>query len=666
MCCLRSLAFPEMFSRQRQTRDAASGTCVWIHDHPTYQNWVSQARGLLWIKGKPGAGKSTLMNYTLNALQSTKREDQVLAFFFFDGTGTSLQRSQMGLFRSLLHQILSQDDDLKALFANQFNDRWEKIGAPGDKWEWELKEIQDFLKASVMTSATGSHIRIIVDALDESGETNALEIVSYFEDLSSSCSPGLDNPSICFSCRHYPTIQLEEDDDLVICVEKENGADIETFVRTKLGSKRVFKDGKDAQMMVDKISGGASGVFQWVVLIVEQIITLVRQRRPLGIILDKIRDTPMDLNTVYQSILETLAHEDRRRSLRLFQWVCFAKEPLDWEALTWTIELDPETTYTSLEHCRALHRFLGLEEMVEEVKRLSGGLIEMVYIDEDQEQDQHGRIESPCVRLIHQSVYDFLVDCGLSCLEYRSSPIGNAHVQLLRVCLRLIAAHRTTPKSSRYHAFVQWRYFSYSAGDTDSDLDSDSVLCSLYLYATAYWCFHVKGAEIHGSNEADLITTFDWMTNDFFTGANGYSAQFICFDKLWDGASGGMMHCAARYGIPSLVKAIIIRSTVPPRSDLPLTASDLEQVSPASNNTMRALLDSADMNGQTPLSIAARYGHYGILKELLLGSRANPASKDHHGSTALHYGASYGYTSIVQELLTFGNIDPKLKRLSTK
>lgn len=647
-----------MFSRQKQTRDAAAGTCVWLHDHRSYQNWLSQSRGLLWIKGKPGAGKSTLMNYALNALQSTNRDGQVLASFFFDGTGTSLQKSQLGLFRSLLHQILCQVDDLKARFATQFNDRWEQRGTPGVDWEWELKEIQAFLKDCVMTSTTSPHIRIFVDALDESGETNALEIVSYFESLSSSCSTVLDNPSICFSCRHYPTIQLEEDDDLVICVEKENGTDIDTFVRAKLGSKRVFKDETDAQFMANKISEGASGVFQWVVLVIEQILTLVRQRRPLGIILDKIRDTPVDLNTTYQSIFDTFAKEDRRRTLRLFQWICFAKVRLNSKALAWAIELKSNIAYASLEECNVLYRFLDLEELVEEVKRLSGGLVEMSNSiptryriwDYSTDWDEFFSPEFPAFRLIHQSVYDYLVEHGLNYLEHSLNVIGDAHIHLARVSLRLIAANKVEPKPSSHPPRAQ---------------SVETKLYPLYWYAKEFWRFHVEEAEMQGSKEADLNTIFDWLADDFFTDDNGYVDRFECFHDSQGMGNANLVHYAARFGIVSLVRAVSVRSTTRSWSDPLMTTSNLGEPPLVFNKTMWALLHAADARGRSPLSIAAQYGQIRVVKELLARSWINPNSQDQKGFTPIHHAVigrhASGHASVLRELLTASDLDPNAK-----
>jgi len=90
-------------------------TCAWLLQHTEDTTWLRQNRETLWIKGKPGAGKSALIK---NALRDAKeraddkaraaRDKPVVASFFFHGRGSSIQKSPLGMFRSLLHQILDQ------------------------------------------------------------------------------------------------------------------------------------------------------------------------------------------------------------------------------------------------------------------------------------------------------------------------------------------------------------------------------------------------------------------------------------------------------------------------------------------------------------------------------------------------------------------------------
>lgn len=71
--------------------------------------WIDKERELLWIKGKPGAGKSTLMAFIYKAFQENSLLKQSLSLdFFFHGRGTALQKTPTGMFRSLLRQLYAK------------------------------------------------------------------------------------------------------------------------------------------------------------------------------------------------------------------------------------------------------------------------------------------------------------------------------------------------------------------------------------------------------------------------------------------------------------------------------------------------------------------------------------------------------------------------------
>ncbi len=96
-------------------RDKISRTSSW-DDFP---KWLTAGRGCYWINGKAGSGKSTLMKYILENQRTTDAlekwsgsADLVVATFFFWYAGTPLQKSQVGLLRALLLDVLNRRPDL--------------------------------------------------------------------------------------------------------------------------------------------------------------------------------------------------------------------------------------------------------------------------------------------------------------------------------------------------------------------------------------------------------------------------------------------------------------------------------------------------------------------------------------------------------------------------
>ncbi|SPO05897.1 uncharacterized protein DNG_08586 [Cephalotrichum gorgonifer] len=162
-------AFPDMTDRSMDITPAAKGTYSWLLQHQKYKAWISRNQDLLWIKGKPGSGKSTLLKYALKN-HSAGKDDLILSFFFY-GRGNDLQKSPLGFFRSLLHQILKQVPDSSPDLIDTFDAKCKDLGGPRDKWQWHLEELQSFFESSLLKVLETRSVWLFIDALDESGES---------------------------------------------------------------------------------------------------------------------------------------------------------------------------------------------------------------------------------------------------------------------------------------------------------------------------------------------------------------------------------------------------------------------------------------------------------------------------------------------------------------
>src|SRR5690348_13770920 len=95
-----------------------SKTCRWLLESTAYLDWldpdkVPEHHGFFWIKGKPGCGKSTLTKFAFMEIKKSFR-DATLLSFFFNARGTHFEKTTIGLYRSLLVQLLDTfpDDQL--------------------------------------------------------------------------------------------------------------------------------------------------------------------------------------------------------------------------------------------------------------------------------------------------------------------------------------------------------------------------------------------------------------------------------------------------------------------------------------------------------------------------------------------------------------------------
>ena len=142
--CLQSLYFAEMYWRRNDVADPVPSTCAWLLEHPKYCDWLGQGHGMLWIKGKPGAGKSTVLKYALETAERETKKDIIFASFFFHGRGAPMQKNVVGLIRSLLHQILQRNRDLLSKLTYLYKNRCETEGDFAEKWDWDKKQLQSF------------------------------------------------------------------------------------------------------------------------------------------------------------------------------------------------------------------------------------------------------------------------------------------------------------------------------------------------------------------------------------------------------------------------------------------------------------------------------------------------------------------------------------------
>ena len=128
--------------RINDVANAADNTCEWLRTHPAYKQWFQTRSNLLWIKGKPGAGKSTLMKY---AILQKNPDETIMASFFFNGRGSSIEKTPIGLYRSILHQLLPRAPGQLSRLTLVYQERCETRGEFGQKWSWHERELRDCL-----------------------------------------------------------------------------------------------------------------------------------------------------------------------------------------------------------------------------------------------------------------------------------------------------------------------------------------------------------------------------------------------------------------------------------------------------------------------------------------------------------------------------------------
>ncbi|CAG8221817.1 unnamed protein product [Penicillium olsonii] len=234
-CLLESLRFEQLDNRESNIQTAHIKTCQWLLSHPDYEKWLDpgksiQHHGFLWISGKAGTGKSTIMKF---AYANMKRKDHnrgpLTAAFFFNARGGYLEKSILGMYRSLLLQLLKGYPDLQAVL-----DDLEDISHSDDCPS--LSVLKDLFRKAIATLGQRS-FTCFVDALDECDEQQVVDMVQYFEDLAEQSMVNSILFRICFSSRHYPYISIQRGLRLTLEDQPGHAEDLEIYVAGHLHFK---------------------------------------------------------------------------------------------------------------------------------------------------------------------------------------------------------------------------------------------------------------------------------------------------------------------------------------------------------------------------------------------------------------------------------------------
>ena len=97
--------------------------------------------------------------------------------------------------------------------------------------------------------------------------------------------------------------------------------DIQTYIEDKIDAYIQRKD--TANTILHELVSRSECNFQWVVLVISQVLKAHKGRKSLKSIQTIIRDTPAELHDLYTVLLSCIEKQERVQSLHLMQWICF-------------------------------------------------------------------------------------------------------------------------------------------------------------------------------------------------------------------------------------------------------------------------------------------------------------------------------------------------------
>lgn len=437
---LDALNFEQLDARHTTIKKTHTGTCKWLFSKSEYLDWQDEQKlhehhGFLWIKGKPGAGKSAIMKFAYSEAQARSNNSAVVSYFF-NARGERLEKSTCGMYRSLLFQLLSKVPRLQVVLdgSNLGNDAISNT------------ETLQSLFCLAIEKLDNRPLICFVDALDEceDSEDQVREMVNFFEDLGEHTVEKRIRFLVCFSSRHYPHITINKSVELILEAQQGHTEDITKYIQSNL------KAGKSERVdkLKTEVQEKSQGVFLWVVLVVP-MLQKAWDRGKVKSLRDCLQSIPDDLNKLFKDIL-CRDTEDMQELVLCLKWLLYAGRPLKPEELYFGIlsGTNPES----------LTPWEPGDDTPEIINRFilssSKGLAEPT------------RNKVPTVQFIHESVRDFLLkENGLALIQDNidCTSAGPAHDHLKRCCqnyINIAAIGQSEDSSSEDMA--RFRFLEYS------------------------------------------------------------------------------------------------------------------------------------------------------------------------------------------------------------
>ncbi|KAF4431492.1 P-loop containing nucleoside triphosphate hydrolase [Fusarium acutatum] len=321
---LKAIAFQDIRMRRQEIGniELAKETFEWMvkdemvppsHRHlkQSFRSWLEKGQGIFHITGKPGSGKSTMMNFLANHPETRSQLDKwarngnsiVIASVFLWDLGSAEQKNIDGIYRTILYTILSEHRELiPQVFENLWNALSEEPLMSQQHLEMSRNEIKIGLQKLITDSTRSYQYCFFIDGLDEFHDEN---IPNY------SLANQLDHWAshqgikICVSSRECApwTTYFVEFPRLRIHLTTEQ--DIRRMIDKNLSDDRHLKtfDPTASEKFVNRFVNMANGVFIWVKLVLHELEAELNSEVSLDALYQVLDTFPKQLKEFYDRIL---------------------------------------------------------------------------------------------------------------------------------------------------------------------------------------------------------------------------------------------------------------------------------------------------------------------------------------------------------------------------
>lgn len=282
---------------------------------PGYVAWLRDPDSPIFcIRGLPGAGKSSLMQYlysnerTARFMAKTTTKCRKVAYFFHE-LGAAQEKRRAGFWCSLLYQIVSGSETLQQVIAPIFHGI--KRHASTGQLSWPATQINAALDLLASTEMPKEEVYVFIDGLDEC-EDLTYDFMHRLCRLTDHTAWKSVQFRLCIASRPHPQLDPHLDRYTGFELQLYNKVDIFLFAEDKLRtcldlSMYTSENAVEKSALLSaEIANSARGVFLWAVLAVGEVRTSIGNGDDWEAVQVCLHQLPKELSTLYSSIFNKI------------------------------------------------------------------------------------------------------------------------------------------------------------------------------------------------------------------------------------------------------------------------------------------------------------------------------------------------------------------------
>ena len=454
---LRHLFYEAIDSREDAIHKASSGTFRWMLEDDTdeemlphmsaasaaFNSWLCEGEGVFHISGNAGSGKSTLMKFLAHHPRTKGKlaewaGDKKLLFsnFYFWNSGTAMQMSLEGLYRSILLEVSRQCPDM---LPQLFPEEWVALHSHpdstlSDSTIFHADTVTNAFQRLLDLDGHPSHrMCFFIDGLDEyTGED-----VDYADVARTLRAWGSkSHVKLCVSARPYAEFLSTFSSDLRLHLHELTAQDIRAFAARSLAeadTSSVFES--ERQAFVESIVNKSEGVFLWARVVVRSLLSLAGRGTTAEQLLQVLDAYPTDIEALYDQMLSSLAPDEHASAHRML--LLTAQNPFAQSVnalwLTWLDEVGKPNFPTPNYAYPAARIQARHDRLREDLGWLTKGLLE-VHPDRRERKEGDGFYRQR-IQFFHRTARDYVHDPARSQAIYQG--LGSPNLPELYSGLRL-------------------------------------------------------------------------------------------------------------------------------------------------------------------------------------------------------------------------------------